>query len=1120
MLSLPQRCCLAGLAFLLVNCGAARYCDEASQPLCSDVSLVQTQWDLVRAGRSNKDAHISWAETGMNSATTGAETDSRESERARETRLSQPTVVSLGEVACAAVLVGAVLWALTCQMKSSDLDGSQNQQHALASLTAEGPSLALQHMLSSTGVVALIEAQAEERPHSVSLVSGDGHTMTYKELVEAARTLADALSRTLGEGQVVALLLHPSAELVISTLGVMRAKSAWLPLAPESPGTRNHELAVKAGARLVLCHEQAVMDDLDLPFWTLSYQGLTGEQMAPWPPVAADPCLAGAAIFYTSGTSGSPKAVIHSAEAVLHGAAAVCDYLAMGPSTVALSKCPAAWITVEWEALSALLVGGRVVYDKACRNDMQRLAQVLKMHQVTVLVSSDRVMQFLPEVLADPQAQTLLHVVNVGGKVSLETCRALHRALPSLRIHNYYGCTESACTVWSFHKDAKGDYAPAGSPQPEVTVHLVDSNLELVTAGQTGEIVFGGKYNASGYLGDAEGTARKFVQLPTGERVYRTGDLGRIDRDCLHVLGRIDRQMNFNNLRVSPEEIEGTILRLPDIVESAIVAGDSEHGFGLVAFVVSQGKGSDDDVVEAVNTHCSKFLPSHMIPRFVRVLDNLPKLANGKVDYVGLRHEAHNLLSEDMVESVDSLGMGAIISRTEWYETQAFAAARTVGMITVILYHWLWLCGYASYGDPNTVQPTLKADIPASWLRYLLRGNMQSFWGINIFVLTSAWTDQKGTHSTQHLIQELIALVLLLALHWPVPVIWEEVNQVLSNNLPSILKPHHRWYFVFFLFCRRLHHWVFTPLRAFLNSSAHSSQCRAAVVACFLAFSLAAPGPPDLCQGAEEGSLRVKLLHWFVDEYGGNTCPLWFDLKTPCYFAVYAATWWYGPDVLAVAQRQEWILHLSPWVPVACFLVSTIAIGFIDEARWAFWPGFATQSTTRSWTQFPPFNPLIMTSIDVMLALLLLLGIVLSKPGAPSTSLASWLSNRAAELGKYMLAVYAFHWFFAFEDPTTKIRDLSGFRIGGHTIVPSMTSALEGSRPWSSVAQFCVLLAYPIGFFLIFGPILHFLLMAVVLLPRSFTALRSLLLRMRSGKQSQESKAEYESTYEASTNSQ
>ena len=112
---------------------------------------------------------------------------------------------------------------------------------------------------------------------------------------------------------------------------------------------------------------------------------------------------------------------------------------------------------------------------------------------------------------------------------------------------------------------------PLGRPIPGARVHVVDSMLRPVPAGQPGEIVVGGAGLARGYLGDPALTAERFVPDPLGAaggRLYRTGDRGRLlPSGAMEFLGRTGDQVKIRGHRVEPDEVAAVLSGLDGVGE-------------------------------------------------------------------------------------------------------------------------------------------------------------------------------------------------------------------------------------------------------------------------------------------------------------------------------------------------------------------------------------------------------------------------------------------------------------------------------------------------------------------------------------------------------------------------
>ncbi|KPC94500.1 hypothetical protein ADL27_14125, partial [Streptomyces sp. NRRL F-6602] len=188
-----------------------------------------------------------------------------------------------------------------------------------------------------------------------------------------------------------------------------------------------------------------------------------------------------------------------------------------------------------------------------------------------------------------------LRVLATGGDVvsprSVERLRVRH---PELTVVHLYGPVEN--TTFSLgHALPPGRPVPAplplGTPVPGCRVTVLDAALRPVPPGVPGEIHLSGDGLAEGYHGSPAATCERFVADPygpPGARAYRTGDLARWDREGrLHFLGRADRQVKINGIRIEPGEIEAALCDEPGVRAAwVVVHGEGASGRSLVAYVL------------------------------------------------------------------------------------------------------------------------------------------------------------------------------------------------------------------------------------------------------------------------------------------------------------------------------------------------------------------------------------------------------------------------------------------------------------------------------------------------------------------------------------------------------
>ncbi|CAG6399285.1 amino acid adenylation domain-containing protein [Streptomyces cocklensis] len=481
----------------------------------------------------------------------------------------------------------------------------------------------------ATTVLDLVRAAAYAAPDAVA-VSGDGGSRTYRDLVAAAHRIGHGLRRRgVGSGDVVGLCAHRNVELVAGLLGVLAAGAAYLPLDPTAPAARLGFIAADAGTKLVLGHAEAMAGLGEQSVELLALDGLAAFAAEPeTPPAATDPDGL-AYVIYTSGSTGRPKGVEVGHAALANIVAAIGELVGSDPADRWLNLTTLSFDISGLELFAPLTTGGRVVVaaDAAVREGAA-LARLVADAGITHVQATPSSWQLLLDAGWTGAPVTAL----CGGEaLPLPLARRLRPLVD--RMVNVYGPTET--TVWSTAAEipADPDRVTIGGPLANTTLQVLDARLRPVPAGVPGELCIGGAGLARGYRGRPELTAERFVTDPAGRRLYRSGDLVRLGADGqFDFLGRADDQIKLRGHRIELGEIERTLLDAPGVAQAAVAVRDGELAAYLVATVGADASGD----VAAVRAYVADRLPRYMIPRDFRLLDELPRTFNGKLDRAAL----------------------------------------------------------------------------------------------------------------------------------------------------------------------------------------------------------------------------------------------------------------------------------------------------------------------------------------------------------------------------------------------------------------------------------------------------------------------------------------------------
>ncbi|MFF3958331.1 amino acid adenylation domain-containing protein [Streptomyces sp. NPDC001890] len=490
---------------------------------------------------------------------------------------------------------------------------------------------------------AAVAEQARTRPAAPALVLGSEH-VDYATLDAASDVYAQELTAAgVRPGTVVPVLLPRSPLLVAVLLSVLKCGAAYAALDHRWPQERV-TLVTDALRSPVLVTDRSAPGSWTPPVESLA-QAAARRTAAPLTDIGSD---APATVFFTSGTTGTPKGVLspHRATTRLFGGpGAFADF---GPGRVVLQAAPPAWDAFSLELWGPLTSGGCCVIAPGDYLLPDALADLVAESGVdTVWLTSSLLNLFVDE--DDPRRPCfagIRQVLTGGERLSPDHVARFLARYPDAVLTNGYGPVEN-CVFATTRRVTAADCArpggvPIGTPVPGTAVHVLDGDRPAAPD-EPGEICLSGHGLADGYLGAPEATATAFPTVVLdGDpvRVYRTGDLGRLDADgVLHFLGRADRQVKISGHRIEPAEIETAARRIPGVREAAVVAVPARSGayeaYERLAMFYTAEEGDDPDPAAVRRTLASR-LPAHMVPRTVRRRAALPTTANGKLDHRSL----------------------------------------------------------------------------------------------------------------------------------------------------------------------------------------------------------------------------------------------------------------------------------------------------------------------------------------------------------------------------------------------------------------------------------------------------------------------------------------------------
>lgn len=485
----------------------------------------------------------------------------------------------------------------------------------------------------------LFEAQVARTPDALALVQDDRH-LSYAELDARANDLAQALAeRRVGSGDLVAIALDRSPDLIAALLGVLKAGAAYLPIDTSYPAERIAYLLEDARPSCVLTDAATatVLPALPCVLVDGAQLPVTGRQ-GPDPQVLADEA---AYVVYTSGSTGRPKGVVISHASVTNYLTWMLDEFGVAEGDRMLQKTPAGFDGAVLEFFWPLISGAALVLARPGGNrEPEYLAELIERESITIAQFMPSVLPvFLEDGLAE-RCKSLRRAFSASEALPVSVMNRFGERLGA-ELVNLYGPTEATVDAAFFRctPGHVGSSVPIGKPVRNMRIEVLDGALRRLPPGEVGEIYLAGVQLARGYLRRPGLTAERFVADPygvPGGRLYRTGDLGRLRPDgLLEFGGRADGQVKIGGVRIEPGEIEDALADHPAVRQAAVVpVAGSSGDLRLVAYVVAtEGQSVTAD---GLRDHLRTVLPETLVPSAVAFLPELPTTPNEKIDRAAL----------------------------------------------------------------------------------------------------------------------------------------------------------------------------------------------------------------------------------------------------------------------------------------------------------------------------------------------------------------------------------------------------------------------------------------------------------------------------------------------------
>lgn len=346
-------------------------------------------------------------------------------------------------------------------------------------------------------------------------------------------------------------------------------------------------------------------------------------------------------MYFTSGTTGYPKAVIHDYSYPLSHICTAVHWQNVVDGGLHLTVADTGWGKASWGKIYGQWLAGSavMVYDFE-KFDADGLMNVISKYHVTTFCAPPTIYRFLVKNgLEKYDLSSLVYATTAGEALNYEIMKKFEE-VTHIKLMEGYGQTETVLIIANLYGSSPRAGA-LGKPTPMFDIKIVDTDGNELPAGEVGEIVVkpcknGRQYGIfSGYDNDD-----KLYEYAWRGGVYHTGDTAYADEDgYIWYVGRIDDIIKSSGYRIGPFEIESVLIAHPAVLECAVTGvPDPDRGCVVKATVVLRdGYEPSDALAKELQTFVKDATAPYKYPRIVSFVSELPKTISGKIRHAEIR---------------------------------------------------------------------------------------------------------------------------------------------------------------------------------------------------------------------------------------------------------------------------------------------------------------------------------------------------------------------------------------------------------------------------------------------------------------------------------------------------
>lgn len=498
-------------------------------------------------------------------------------------------------------------------------------------------------------ILEIVKENALAHPERMAIVESNCDSeikLTWQELDVFSDKLAAYLDEVLVSKKPLVVYGHKNPYMIVCFLACVKTGRAYCPVDVSVPLIRVNAIIEEVNPELILCTEELDINNEKIKKLTEIKDIIDKTENI----ISSDKYVAKEDVFYiifTSGSTGTPKGVQITRDCVDNFVRWIADVSKCGDSKehfVFLNQAPFSFDLSVMDLFLCLYTGGTLwCLSKNVQLDSRSLYESMKKSNANIWVSTP---SFADVCLTDPLFSeelmpNLKAFLFCGEVLTNKTVERLQKRFHNVDVINTYGPTESTCAVTSICVTPEINESfsplPVGVAKPGTWIKIVDENGQEVSNGEHGEIVIIGDSVSIGYWNNIEKNKKSFGMTVLDNvqyRYYKTGDEGYFENEQLFYCGRIDLQVKLHGYRIELEDIENNLLRI-EFIHQAVVVPKYRNGkvSSLAAAIVVNSEKSIEDISSMqIKNKLKETLPEYMIPKKIKVISDLPRTSNGKID--------------------------------------------------------------------------------------------------------------------------------------------------------------------------------------------------------------------------------------------------------------------------------------------------------------------------------------------------------------------------------------------------------------------------------------------------------------------------------------------------------